>query len=167
MKPFPGAIRLQEIYEALVPYKIKYPYKVVKEDNKVENKTELFPEKEKESFIDETREIEIGTNYKLRPIIIIYRSKTDNTYLAIAITKRKDDNKDYLLAVCKNEIKERHFLPSRKYDGTLKFDSYVLVDYIYLVTENNIYYPRGRLGKDDYDEIRAKLKNILSLNPPS
>jgi len=167
MRPYSGAIRLQEIYEALIPFKMKYPYKVVEEDNKVENRTELFPEKEKESFIDEAREIEIGTNYKLRPVIVIYHSERDNTYLAIAITKRKDDNKDYLLAVCKNEIEERHFLPSRKYNGTLKFDSYALVDSIYLVTENNIYYPRGRLENKDYEEILAKLKNILSLNPPS
>ncbi|NWF92553.1 MAG: type II toxin-antitoxin system PemK/MazF family toxin [Syntrophaceae bacterium] len=164
MKPFPGAITTQGVYEALIPFKLRYPYKIVKENNQVEMKPELFPEEEKENFIDEAEEFEIGTSYKLRPVIIVYDSQVNKAYLAIAISKRKDDNIDYLLAVCQNEIKERHFLSQKKYPGMLKFDSYVLIDRIYPIDDKNIYYSRGRLDNSDYDEIRVKLKKVLALN---
>ena len=163
MKPFTGAITTQGVYESLIPFKLRYPYKIVKNNNQVEMKTELFPEEEKEKFIDEAEEFEIGTGYKLRPVIIVYDSNKDNTYLAISITKRKDDSKDYLLAVCTNKIEGRHFLAKQRYPDVLGYDSYVLVDTMYLLTEKNVYYRRGRLRTEDYDEIRAKLKKVLNL----
>jgi hypothetical protein len=54
---------------------------------------ELLPritEEEMEKFIDEAEEFEIGTGYKLRPVIIIYDSQlSKNAYLAIAVTKKR------------------------------------------------------------------------------
>ena len=161
MKPFSGAIRIQEIYEALTPFKLRYPYRFVKDNNTLEFRTELFHEREKDEYVDEAKEIEIGTNYKLRPVIIISYSEHSNTYLAMAITKVKDANRDYLLAIAKDEIKERHLLFLRKYSGTLKYDSIVLVDAIYLLTDKNIYYCRGPLEDEDYVTIQGKLKKVL------
>lgn len=165
MKPYEGSITVQGVYEVLVPFKMRYPYKIVKKDDRVENKNELFPEEEREQFIDEAEEFEIGTGYKLRPVIIIHCSEVSrNTYLAIAVTKRKQrDSLNFTLAVCNNEIKERHFLAKDKYPDTLRFDSFVLIDNVYLITEKNIYYRRGRLFDSDYAAIRAKLKKILDL----
>ena len=165
MKPYQGGITTQGVYEALIPFKIRYPYKIVKKDNKVDLKYELFPEGERENFIDEAEEFEIGTGYKLRPVIIIYDSQLSrNTYLAIAVTKKKEtDPLRFALAVCNNEIKERHFLSQKRYPDMLRFDSFVLIDNVYLVTEKNIYYRRGRLEDSDYNGIRAKLKKVLDL----
>jgi len=161
MKPFTGAISQQNIYEACIPYKLQYPYRVIK-NQKVEVSSELFPEKEKDLFVDEAQEVEIGTHYKLRPVIVISQS-ADETFLVVAIAKWKEhaDGK-YLLEICDNKIKERHFLPCKKYEGTLKFNSLAYVDAIYRVTKNNIYYRRGHLQQEDYDAINAKLKKILA-----
>jgi hypothetical protein len=165
MRPFSGVIEPQRMYEACIPFKLRYPYKIVKDDDSVVIENELFPEGEKDSFIDEAKEIEIATTYKLRPIIIIAYSETSKTYLAVAVTKRKDNNPKLLLAICNNKIAVRHFLPLSKYSEALKYDSYVLVDAVYMVTDKNIYYHRGRLDSKDFDTIRAKLKSILSLSP--
>lgn len=172
MRPFSGSIRLQGIYEALIPFKMEYPYKIVTEDNRVEIKSELFPEEKENDFIDEAQKIEIGTTYKLRPVIVISQSEiSDDTYLALPLTKKKEEDtkkyREHIIAICENKIKERHFLFQKKYSDTLNFDSFVLVDTVHLVTKNNIYKHRGRLDKQDYDVIRAKLKSVLSLNPPS
>jgi len=172
MKPFGGSVRLREVYEALVPFKMEYPYKIVTEDNRVDIKSELFPEEKENEFIDEAQKIEIGTTYKLRPIIIISQSGiSDDTYLALPLTKKKEEDtkkyREYIIAVCENKIKERHFLFQKKYPNALNFDSFVLVDTVHLLTKNNIYKHRGHLDNKDYDVILAKLKNVLSLNPPS
>jgi len=167
MRPFLGAVRSQSVYEACIPFKLKYPYKVVKNGNVIEEKVELFPDSEEDAFVDEAKEIEIATTYKFRPVVIISSSETSKTHLVVAITKRKDDDSKKLLAICNNQIVERHFLSLKKYSNVLKYDSYVLVDAIYLITEENIYYCRGRLENRDFDTIRAKLKGVLSLNPPS
>jgi mRNA-degrading endonuclease toxin of MazEF toxin-antitoxin module len=172
MKPFSGAIRPQEIYMALIPFQMKWPYKIVTEDNKVEIKTELFPEEKEDEFVNEAKEIEIGTIYKLRPVIIIYQSeRSDDVYLALPLRKKKDKvtqrDREYILEVCQNQIQERHFLFQSKYSDTLKFDSFVLVDAIHLLSKNNIYKKKGLLESKDYKEIRAKLKKVLSLNSPS
>lgn len=171
MKPFWGAIRPQEIYMALIPFQMKWPYKIVTEDNKVETKTELFPEEKEDEFVDEAKEIEIGTIYKLRPIIVIYHSEiVDDFYLALPLRKKEilpQRDQEYILKVCQNQIKERHFLFKSKYSDALKFDSMVFVDAIYILSRNSIYKRKGRLKNEDYLEIRAKLKNVLSLNPPS
>ena len=165
MKPFGGAIVIKGIYEALIPFRLRYPYKLAGANNQVEMKNELFPEEEKDNFVDEAQEFEIGTSYKLRPVIVIYNSRIKkNDYLAVAISKRKDNDTAYLLAVCKNQIEARHFLSQKKYPDTLKFDSYVLIDNIYLLTEKNIYYSRGRLDPLDHEGILAKLKKVLALN---
>jgi hypothetical protein len=162
MKPFGGAIVIKGIYEALIPFRLRYPYKLVGTNNQVEMKNELFPGEEKDNFVDEAQEFEIGTSYKLRPVIVIYNSRIKkDDYLAVAISKRKDNDTAYLLAVCKNQIEARHFLFQKKYPDVLKFDSYVLIDNIYLLTEKNIYYLRGRLDPSDHDGIRAKLKKFL------
>lgn len=168
MKPFSGSIGVQEIYEALVPFKMEYPYKIVREDNQVEIKTELFPKIEEEKFITEAKKIEIGTSYKLRPVIIISKSEIEEVFLTLPLTKKQNittKELDYVLEVCKDRIKERHFLFKKKYANILKFDSLVLIDNIHPLTRNNIYKPRGRLKDGDYITIQAKLKKILSPNP--
>lgn len=168
MKPFPGAIRPQEIYMALIPFQMKWPYKVMSENNRVEIKTELFPEEEENAFVDEAKEIEIGTTYKFRPIIVIYQSKImDDFYLALPLRKKEVINKkdqEYILKVCQNQVKERHFLFQGKYSDVLRFNSMVLVDALQVLSRNNIYKPKGRLKDEDYVEIRAKLKKVLALN---
>ena len=164
MKPYLDPILSQNVYEACLPFSLKYPYSVIK-NGKVEDRFELFSEDEKDSYVDEASEIEIGTTYKLRPVIIMAESIIDDTYLVIAITKVQDNKHrkylEYISAVCKNQIKERHFLSQKKYEGTLKFNSLAMVNAIYTVTKNNIYYRRGRIEKDDYDAVSAKLKKIL------
>jgi len=164
MKPFSGPVSPRNIYEACLPFKLQYPYRLIKNE-KIESSLELFPEDQRNNYVDEAQEIEIGTTYKLRPVIVISESE-DDTYLVIAITKIKEktDKKygEYLLAVCDNKIKERHFLPQKKYEGTLKFNSLALVDAIYKVTKSNIYYRRGLIKQDDYDFVSAKLKKVLS-----
>jgi mRNA-degrading endonuclease toxin of MazEF toxin-antitoxin module len=172
MKPFSGSVRDQEIYEALIPFRIKYPYRIITQDNNVETKSELFPEEKEDEFIDEAEEIEIGTTYKLRPVIIISISQSNvsnDTYLGLPLTKKKDmiSHKDqqFIIEVCRNTIKERHFLFKTKYSGTLRYDSFVKVDNIQLLTKNNIYKRRGRLANEDYSTIRVKLLKVLGLNP--
>lgn len=83
MRPYSGAINVQNVYEACIPYALSYPYRVIKKD-KVEINLELFSDKDKE------REIEIATMYKLRPIIVMSSSEVDNSYLAVSITKIKE-----------------------------------------------------------------------------
>ncbi len=156
---------------ALISFQMKWPYKVISEDNRVETKTELFPEEEENAFIDEAQEIEIGTTYKLRPIIVIYQSKImDDFYLALPLRKKepiKKKEQEYIFKVCQNQVKERHFLFQTKYSDALRFNSMVLVDAIQVLSKNNIYKRKGRLKNEDYVEIRAKLKGVLSLNSPS
>ena len=163
MKPYSDPISLQDVYEVCLPFVLKYLYPLIK-NGKVELSTELFSEDEKDSYVDEAREIEICTTYKLRPVIVMSQSFIiDNSYLVMAITKVKGMiNPEYLLAVSDNKIVERHLLPRKKYESTLKFDSLAMVDAIYRVTKNNFYYRRGRIKQDDYDAVRAKLKKILS-----
>lgn len=174
MKPFPGSIRVQEIYEALVSFKMEYPYKIVTENDKVEFKTELFPENEEEEFVTEAKKIEVGTTYKLRPVIIMSKSEKsserfDDVFLAIPLTKKKETlskkEQTYILEVCKNTLKERHFLFKQNYVGALRFDSFVLIDNIQPLTKNNIYRLKGRLKDGDYQVVQAKLKNVLFPNP--
>ena len=171
MRPFSGAIRTKEMYVALIPFQMKWPYKVITERNEVKIKTELFPEEKEDEFVDEAKEIEIGTTYKVRPIIIIYQSVAkDDFYLALPLRKKEmitNKEREYILKVCQNQIKERHFLSQSKYSGILKFNSLVFIDAIYVLSKNNIYKWKGCLQNDDFDEIRAKLKRVLSLTPPS
>ncbi len=88
----------------------------------MESKTDLFPERNKDDLLDEEKaqEIEIGTTYKLRPVVIIYELR-GGKYLALAVTKRKNtESPSYFLAICNNEIKERHFLSLKNYPDKLK-----------------------------------------------
>ena len=162
MALYSGAINPQSICEVLIPFGLKYPYSVIVDGKTVEIKTDLFPDKREEELVDEgqAQEIEIATTYKLRPVVIIC-DLGKNRYLALAVTKRKDNDSQFLLAVCKNEIKDRHFLPLKNYSDKLKYDSYVLIPSIYLVSRENIQYRRGRLRDEDFQTIQAKLKSII------
>ena len=70
---------------------MEYPYKIVTEKNQVEIKYKLFPIEKENEFINEAKQIEIGTTYKLRPVILISQSELSaDTYLALPLTKKKE-----------------------------------------------------------------------------
>jgi len=162
MRPFDGTISPQNVYEACLPYKLRYPYDVVK--NGIITVTPLlFPAEERDNYVDEAQEIEIVTTYKLRPVIVI-SPEMNNTFLVLAITKVKEGSIDpkYLFAIADNKIVERHFLPIKRYPGMLKFNSLVLINAIYMISQTNVYYQRGRFNKEDFDGVRTKLGKIIS-----
>jgi len=173
MRPLTDSPKIQHIYEALIPYDLKYPYLTISEEGNVEEKDEILEPKTDDADQEGegeavAEEIDLVTRYKPRPTIILDQSSDPKTFLVLPLTKVDTEKlntssgyRNYYREVIRDKIKDRHRLSPKIYDGILKYESFVLIDSIQVVTPNNILYRRGFLKKNDYKAIIAKLKEVL------